>query len=95
MLVWKSQYRDHSSTAWNETYCQGNIIQHDIKSRRSLDQIIPDQPADVLTLRDQLTGVELCNHALKHFIHNRWQDSFVKVGAESAVYSWKSIDSWS
>jgi hypothetical protein len=50
------------------TYCERDIIKHDVESRRSPHEVVPHQPGHVLTLSDQLTGVELRNHALEHLV---------------------------
>lgn len=62
---------EYDESGQEYTYCKRNIIQHDIKSRRSSDQIIPDKPTNVLTLGDQLTCVELCHHTLQHLVYDR------------------------
>lgn len=68
-----------------KSYGERNIIQHDVKPRSSSGQVFPHQPSHILTLRDQLAGVELRDHALQHFVHNRREDPLVVVGAEGTV----------
>lgn len=50
------------------TYGEGNIIQGDVEASSSPSKVVADESCDVLSLRDQLTGVELRNNALQHLI---------------------------
>ena len=43
---------------------------------------------------DELTGVELCNHAFQDFVDDRGKNSFIVVCAKRAVDLWKSVDAW-
>jgi hypothetical protein len=76
-------------------YRQRNIIQHDVEPRRSPDQVVPYEPGYVLTLCDELRSIELCDHALQHFVDNRRQHALVVVGSQCAVYLGQGIDSGS
>lgn len=64
------QFSDASVEVAKGAYSQGDIIEHDIESRRSPHQVIPHHTTDVLTLGNQLAGVELRNHALEHLVHD-------------------------
>ena len=66
-------------------YRQRNIIKQDIKPRRPPNQIVPHQPADILSLRNQLTRIELRHHALQHLVHNTRQHPLIVVGAQCAI----------
>lgn len=67
-------------------YGQRDIVKHDVEARCASREIVPHEPGNVLSLRDQLAGVELGDHALKYFVDDGGKDSLVVVGAESAVY---------
>jgi hypothetical protein len=73
-------------------YGERHIIKQDVESRRPLHQVLSDKPTNILTLRNQLTGIELRYHALEDFVHNGRQHTLVVVGAESAVDLGESVD---
>lgn len=73
-------------------YCQRHIIQHDVEPRRSPHEVVSDQPADVLTLSDQLTGIELRHDALEHLVDDRRQDPLVVVCSKRPVDLRQSLD---
>jgi hypothetical protein len=60
-------------------YSQGDIVEHDVEPRCSPNQVVADQPRDILTLCDELTGIELRHHALQNLVHNRRQHPLVVV----------------
>jgi hypothetical protein len=83
-------------SAWvyvSRAYCKGDIIKHNVESRRPPYKIVPHQPRHVLTLCDQLTGVELRHHALEHLVDNRRQHPLVVVGSQRPIDLRQSIDS--
>jgi hypothetical protein len=43
------------------------------------------------TLRDKLTGIELCHYAFQDFVHNGRQHPFIEILAEFAVYRGKRL----
>jgi hypothetical protein len=81
LLVWLYSEKDLS---W--TYCDGHIVQKDVESCSTLDEVFPDHPTDVLTLCDQLTGVELCNNTLEDLVDDGWQYTLVVICAKGSVY---------
>lgn len=46
--------------------CDGDVIQDDVEILGSLCQLLANQQRHLLTLCDQLRGIELGNHALQH-----------------------------
>lgn len=77
-----------------EAHRDGNIIQGNIEPRRPPHQIISDEPADVLSLRNQLTRIELRHHALQHLVDNTRQHPLIVVGAQRAVDLRQSLYPW-
>jgi hypothetical protein len=74
------------------TYRQRDIIEHDVEAGSAPDEVVADQSADVLTLCDELRGVELGDDALEDLVDNRGQDALVVVGAEGAVDLGQGVD---
>ena len=74
------------------SYGQGDVVEHDIEPRSSPHKIIPHEPRHVLTLRNQLTGIELRDHALEHLVDDTRQHALVVVGTERAVDLWQGVD---
>lgn len=73
-------------------YRQGDIIKSNIEARGTPGQVLPNQTGDVLTLGDQLAGVELSDNALQDLVDNGGQHTLVKVLAKGTVNLWQSID---
>ncbi len=64
---------------------QRDIVQLDVEARGAAGECVPHQPAHLLTLRNQLRGIELRHDGLEDFIHDRWEHALVKVLAQGAV----------
>ena len=65
---------------------QGNVIKTDVELGRSFHQPLLHQSGDLVTLRDQLGGVEEGYDGLEHFVDNGGQNTFVPIGAKGPVY---------
>ena len=74
-------------------YGQRNIIQGNVETSRSSGKVIPDQSRHILTLCDQLTGVELGHNALQNLVDDRRQNSLIKVGSKGTIDLGKGIHS--
>lgn len=83
------------SPIYEVTYSQGHIVQSNVEASRATGQVLPDQTGDVLTLSDQLAGVELGYHALQDFVDDRGQNSLVEVSTECAVDLRQGVDAGS
>lgn len=66
-------------------YRQGDIVKCDIETCRSPGEVLSYKTCNTLSLRDELTGVELCNNTLQDLVHNGWKDSFVKIRPKRTV----------
>lgn len=75
-----------------ESYSQRHIIQCNVEARRSSGQVVANQSRDVLSLGDQLAGVELGHHALQHLVDDGRQHPLVKVRTQSPVDLRKGVD---
>jgi len=75
------------------THSNRYIVEKDVEPRRPLNKVVPNQPAHILTLRDQLACVELRDHTLQHLVHDTGQYSFIVVRAECPIYLRQRIDS--
>ena len=67
-------------------YSDGYVIQEDVEPCSTLDEVFPDHPTDILTLCDQLAGVELGDDTLEDFVDNGWQYTLVVICAQGSVY---------
>lgn len=76
------------------TYSKRDVVQHDVKPRCASHQVIPNQPRDILTLCDELTGVELCDDALQHLVHDAGKHALVVVGSKSSVDLREGVYPW-
>ena len=74
-------------------YSQGNIIQGNVETSRSPGKVIPDQSCHILTLCDQLAGVELGHNTLQYFVDDRRQNSLIKVGSKGTIDLGKGVHS--
>src|SRR5690242_14091655 len=73
---------------------QRDIVQQNVESSGTASELVSHQTRDILTLRDELRGVELRNYRLENLIHDGWQHTLVVVGAEGTVDLGKSVDAW-
>jgi hypothetical protein len=69
-----------------------DIVDHDVEPRRPPYQIIPHHLRHILSLRDQLTRIELRHDTLQHLVHDTRQHPLVVVLAERPVNLWQGID---
>ena len=91
-LVWVEEREGREGRGRAKTYSQRDIIEHDVEAGSAPDEVVADQSADVLTLCDELGGVELGDDALEDLVDNRGQDALVVVGAEGAVDLGQGVD---
>ena len=70
----------------------GDVVQDDSELLRPADQIFPDLSAEVLSLSDQLSSIELSHHGLEDLVGDAGQNSLVVVLAQRGVnvrkFSW-------
>lgn len=69
----------------NISYSQGHIVERDVEACGTARQVFTDQTGNILTLCDQLTGVELRNNALQNLVHNRREDTLVEILAKGTI----------
>ena len=65
----------------------GDIVKNDVEILGSVGQQLADHHGHLLTLGDELGGVELGHHRLEDLVADRWQHFLVKVHAQFAVHS--------
>lgn len=95
MLVWEVSMILLTISEQIKTYREGNVIQENVESGRSLGQVLSHKLGNHLSLGNELTGIELGHHALEHLVHNRGQHTLVIVGAEGSVNLRQSLHLWS
>ena len=64
---------------------QGDVVQDDVEIPGPLDQLLPDQHADLGSLGDELRGVELGHDGLEHLVADGRENPLVVVLAQPAV----------
>ena len=67
-------------------YRERDVLKQDVEARRPPRKAVPHQPRHHLSLRNQLAGIELRNHALQHLINDRRQHPVVVVRPQRPVY---------
>lgn len=77
------------------TYRKGDIIQSNVEASSSSGKVVANESGNILTLSDQLTGVELSDNALQHLVNDGREDSFIIILSEGSVNLRKGFDSWS
>ena len=63
-----------------------HVVENDVEISGSVGELLSDEQRDLLTLRDELGGVEFCDDALQNLVADGWQDSLVEVGAQKLVH---------
>ncbi|KAI6759034.1 hypothetical protein HG531_014030 [Fusarium graminearum] len=58
-----------------------DIVQKNVESGSSSSKVLSHQSSDVLSLCDELTGIELGNNTLENLVNNRRQHTLIVVGA--------------
>lgn len=59
--------------------CDGDILQDDVELGSTLSQVLPDLARHLLTLGEQLRGVELGDDLLQSLVGNGWQNLIIIV----------------
>ena len=77
------------------TYRKRHIVKGNVEASRTAGQVVPDETGDILTLRNQLAGVELRDNALEDFVHDGRKNPLVEVAAKGAVDLREGVDAGS
>ena len=75
-----------------DAYRQRHVVEQDVEARGALGQLFADEARHILTLGDELRGVELGDDALEHLVDDAGQNALIVVGAEGAVDLREGVD---
>lgn len=68
-----------------KTYSEGDIVKENVEASGTAGQVLAHELRNHLTLRDELAGVELRNHALQNLVDNGRKHPLIVVGPQRSV----------